>query len=344
MEHKFKLIFGIDISKLTLDITYFFGKDQAYLQVTNDAKGISQLVQVIDQLGVAQEEVLICCENTGNYMDKLAFVMKGLSATFWVIHPVIMKGYRVDLQRTKNDKVDSKKIAEFALAHQHKAISYHHPDQKTREIRELYLLRKQLVGLRQQTLNFISSEKDKAIPGMMNTLVYEQIICFFSDLIKEVEKSIKLLVKSDNTILSFYHILVSVPGIGPVTAQHILGVTDGFKKISDYKSFACYAGIAPFGRSSGTSIHYRPRTSKKANQELKADMHQGAVSVIRKGQLFHNYYNKMKARGKHHLWIMNSIINMIAKSIFILIKKMTQFNKEIFINSKKSWQENLVLS
>ena len=345
MEHKFKLFFGIDISKLTLDITYFYGKREEYLQVTNDAKGISKLVQMIQELNVSQEdEVLVCCENTGSYMDKLAFVMKGLCATFWVVHPVIMKGYRLDLQRTKNDKVDSKKIAEFALAHQHKAVNYHHPDQKTKEMKELYLLRKQLVGLRQKTLNFIASEKDKAIPGIMNTLVYQQVINFISDLIKEVERSINLLVKSEKTILSFYKILISIPGIGPVTAQHIMVVTDGFKKINDYKSFACYTGIAPFARSSGTSIRYRPRTSKKANQELKADMHQGAISVIRKGQLFYTYYTKMIDRGKHHLWIMNSIINMIAKCVFNLIKKMAEFDKEIFINGKKSWQENLVLS
>lgn len=344
MEHKFKLIFGIDISKLTLDVTYFFEKKKEYIQVSNDAKGISKLVQMIGELGVCESEVLVCCENTGNYMDKLAFVMKGLTATFWVVHPVIMKSYRLDLQRAKNDKVDSGKIAEFALAHQHKAVNYHHPDQKTREMKELYLLRKQLVNLRQKTLNFIASEKDKAVPGIMNALVYQQIISFISDLVKEVEKSIKLLIKSEKTLSSSYRILISIPGIGPVTAQHIMVVTDGFRKISDYKSFACYTGIAPFSRSSGTSIKYRPSTSKKANQELKANMHQGAISVIRQGQIFHGYYQKMIERGKHHLWIINSIMNMIAKCVFNLIKKMTEFDKEIFINSKKSWHENLVLS
>lgn len=344
MGHKFKLIFGIDISKLTLDVTYFYTNKQQYIQVSNDAKGISKLVQIIGELGVCESDVLVCCENTGNYMDKLAFVMKGLTATFWVIHPVIMKGYRLDLQRAKNDKVDSGKIAEFALAHQHKAVSYHHPDKKTREMKELYLLRRQLVGLRQKTLNFIASEKDKAVPGIMNTLVYEQILSLLNDLVKEVERSIKLLIKSEKSISTFYTILKSISGVGDIAAQHILVVTDGFRKITDYKSFACYAGIAPFARSSGTSVHYRPKTSKKADQQLKAIMHQGAISVIRKGQLYHSYYQKMKQRGKHHLWIMNSIMNMIAKCIFNQIKKMTEFDKEIFMKNKKSWHENLVLS
>lgn len=344
MERKFKLIFGIDISKLTLDVTYLLEGSCRYFQITNDAKGISQLVKTIKELGIEEQQVLVCCENTGSYMEKLALVMKGLDATFWVVHPIIMKGYRLDLQRTKNDKVDSMKIVEFALAHQHKATSFHHPNQKTKELKELYLLRRQLVGIRQQTLNFIASEQDKAIPGILNTVIHDQLKHFITDLIKDVEKSIQLLIKSDKTVSGYYAILLSIPGVGPVIAQHILAVTDGFKKIADYKSFACYVGIAPFARSSGTSVRYRPRTSKKANQELKAEMHQGALSVIKQGQIFHHYYKTMIDKGKHHLWIMNSIMNMIAKCIFSLVAKMTPFNKEIFANNKKSWQNNLVMS
>ena len=344
MERKFRLIFGIDISKLTLDVTYFYEGSSHYFQITNDAKGISQLVNIIKELDIDQTAVLVCCENTGNYTEKLAMVMKSLEVTFWVVHPVIMKGYRLDLQRTKNDKVDSMKIAEFALAHQHKASSFHHPDQKTKELKELYLLRKQLIGIRQRTLNFIASENDKAIPGILNTVIYEQVKHFLTDLIKDVERSIQLLIKSEKTISDYYKILLSIPGVGPVIALHILAVTDGFKKIVDYKSFACYVGIAPFARSSGTSIKYRPRTSKKANQELKAEMHQGALSVIKQGQVFHNYYKTMIDKGKHHLWIINSIMNMIAKCIFNLVNKMTPFNREIFVKNKKSWQNNLVLS
>jgi|WetSurMetagenome_2_1015567.scaffolds.fasta_scaffold61841_2 transposase len=344
MERKFKLIFGIDISKLTLDATYFFEGTPHYLQVPNNANGISQLVGTIRELGVDWQGVLVCCENTGSYTEKLSMVMKSLEVTFWVVHPIIMKGYRLDLQRVKNDKVDSLKIAEFALAHQHKATHFHHPDQKTKELKELCLLRKQLIGIRQRTLNFIASENDKAIPGILNTVIYDQLKFFLTGLIKDVEKSIQLLINSERAISGYYKILLSIPGVGPVIAQHILSVTDGFKKITDYKSFACYVGIAPFARSSGTSIKYRPRTSKKANQELKAEMHQGALSVIREGQIFYSYYKSMMDKGKHHLWIINSIMNMIAKCIFNLVTKMTEFNKEIFVKNKKSWQNNLVMS
>ncbi len=49
----------------------------------------------------------------------------------------------------------------------------------------------------------------------------------------------------------------------------------------------------------------------------------------------------MLDRGKHHLWILNTIMNMIAKSIFVLANKMTPFNNEIFVKNKKSWQNNL---
>jgi transposase len=89
MERKFKLIFGIDISKLTLDVTYFFDDLAHYIQVPNNAKGISQLVTLIRELGIDEKDVLICCENTGSYTEKLAMVMKSIDVTFWVVHPIL---------------------------------------------------------------------------------------------------------------------------------------------------------------------------------------------------------------------------------------------------------------
>ena len=344
MDKKFKLIIGIDISKLTLDVTFFFNNESRYMQVSNDAKGIIELLKIITELDFEEHQVLICCENTGNYMSKLAHVLQGHQVVFWVVHPVIMNGYQPELIRGEDDQSASGRIAEFALTHQHKAHNYHHPDSKTNELKGLYLLRKQLVNTRQRVLNFKSSENDKAIPGTTNILVYEQLKAHLTALIDQVEKSIKLVIRSSEELKDIYKVITSVPGIGPVVASHSIAATDGFKKINNYKAFSCYIGTAPFSRSSGTSIRYRPKTSKKANQKLKAELHQGALSLIGKGRLFHEYYNKMIDIGKHHLWIMNTIMNILIKLMYTMLKRTELFNKEKFILSKKSWQNNLLLS
>ena len=65
----------------------------------------------------------------------------------------------------------------------------------------------------------------------------------------------------------------SVPGVGMITALNVIVATDEFEKISEVKKFACYAGVAPFEHTSGTSIRGKTRVSKLANMTLKKLLH-----------------------------------------------------------------------
>lgn len=338
---KYALTIGVDVAKSSLAVCYQVNQQSYELEVSNDVKGISQILQLPAQYGIEESESLLCCENTGSYMDKLAYAIKSTQITFWAVHPMIIKGYRLDLDRIKTDPIDASKIMEFAYAHQHKAVHYHHPDYNTRMLRDLFLVRKQLVKLRQQVLNMTDVHETKAISNPICSLIYQQLNELLDQYVVAVEKEIKLLIKKDSEYKSQMDILCSIPGIGPVISQHMLIITNGFKKFPNHKTFACHIGIAPFPKSSGTSIKYRPRTSKRAYQPLKADLHQGVISVIRKGQLFHAYYQHMIERGKHHLWIVNAIMNMIIKLAFQLIQSKQLFDKNFFATNKKSWNYNL---
>jgi transposase len=338
------LIIGIDVSKSTLAICYNFDGKFFEFETSNDAKGINQIIVLKEKYSLRDEQVLICCENTGSYMDKLAFVIKSTGITLWAVHPMVIKSYKLDLNRIKTDEVDARKIVEFAYAHQHKVVNYHHPDNKSRMLRDLFRLRKQIVKLRQQVLNFHDSDQTRAFSHPVNNLVHNQLKEILTQYIAAIEKEIKDLIKKDKTFCDYIKVLCSIPGIGPVISQHLIIITDGFKRFADHKKFACHIGIAPFARSSGTSLKYRPRTSKKADQKFKANLHQGAISVIRPGLMFHDYYNTMIEKGKHHLWIINSIMNMIIKLAFSMVKSMQLFNAKTYLKNKKSWINNLEMS
>ena len=77
--------------------------------------------------------------------------------------------------------------------------------------------------------------------------------------IKQLEKQIQELIKSDEKIKQQYTIATSVKGIGPVTACQMIVSSGEFTKIQTGKQFACYAGVVPFEDSSGTSVRARPR-------------------------------------------------------------------------------------
>ena len=62
-------------------------------------------------------------------------------------------------------------------------------------------------------------------------------------------------------------------------------VTEGFTRFDNARQFNCYAGLAPFQYTSGSSQHSKARVSHRANKEMKALLHLAAMAVIRKKQV-----------------------------------------------------------
>lgn len=342
---KFKLFVGIDISKKTLDVV--MGKEEnstTYHLLSNDAKGIGELLDLITKFKLKPNQVLICCEHTGTYLDKLAYAMRSTEHFLWVVHPLLLKNYAVELNRFKTDKADAKKIMLYALYHHSRAHSYQYLDDKTGMLKELFTVRKQLIETRAQYLNRKDAIKQKALTHGLTEMIHQHMQSYLSDLIKHVEQEIKNMIASDEKINNIYQILQSIPGIGPVIAQHILFITDCFKKINSWKTFASYIGTAPFPHTSGTTVRGRTRVSRKSYKPLKADLNQGIMSIIRPGQLFHSYYQSLIKLNIHHLYILNKLKNIIIKIAFDLVNKNQLFNEELFLANKKSLRFNLAMS
>jgi transposase len=343
MKKKFLLFVGIDISKLTLDVVVGNAASSQHFIFSNDAQGISKLLNQIKSLQTDLSKVLVCCEHTGAYMHKLAVALQSTTITLWAVHPLLLSHYAIELNRFKTDKADAQKMFQYALTNSNKAVPYRLADPSSQMLKELFQLRKQVIAQRSAWLCRKDTIDTKAFCSPVTAGIQLQMLNFLSALVKHLDKEIRLLITSSTKIQSLYHILLSVPGIGPVTAQHLLFVTDGFTRFSNWRALASYIGTAPFPRQSGTSLKLRLRTSKQAYGALKVDLCQGVTSVTRKGQLFYNYYQQMLALNKPHLHILNTIKNMLLKIIFKLVESGTLFDQTIFIQNKKSWN-NLVVS
>ena len=342
---KFKLFWAIDISKADIDVVYGSPSSNRYVKLSNDAKGISQLLVLLLSLESDRSKILVCCENTGSYMDKLACVLKGEDIFLWAVHPLLLSFYSIELNRFKTDKADAHKIFTYATRNQDKAVSFYMPSQVVRELRELFTCRKNLIETR---TTYICRNEDRQQKATANVLVLEiekQLITILNTYIKMLEKAIVAAISSDKKIKRMYVILMSIPCIGPVTAWHFLFITDCFEKFHNWRFLASFIGTAPFPKKSGTSVKHKDRVSKKAYIPLKVDLNQGIVSVCtRPGQLFYTYYQSMIKQNKPHLYILNMIKNVLLKLVFKLIHSDTLFNDEIFIKNKISWQKHLIMS
>lgn len=260
---KFKLFCGIDISKADIDVVYGSPSSNRYVKLSNNAKGISQLLSLLLSLESDRSKILICCENTGSYMDKLACVLKGEGISLWAVHPLLLSYYSIELNRFKTDKADAHKIFTYAMRNQDKAVSFYMPSQVVRELRELFTCRKNLIETRTA---YICRNEDRQQRTSANALVMEiekQLITILNTYIKMLEKAIVAAISSDKKTKRMYVILMSIPCIGPVTAWHFLFITDCFEKFHNWKALAAFIGTAPFPKSSGTSVKQKDRVLKK---------------------------------------------------------------------------------
>ena len=120
------------------------------------------------------------------------------------------------------------------------------------------------------------------------------------------------MIPQDAAIEKNYEPLLSVPGIGHLTAVYIICCTNNFICKITGKQLASYAGVARFGHTSSTSIKGRDKVHKMANKDLKKLLHMGAISAITHYPEFRNYYERKVKEGKHEQSVINAVRSKIA--------------------------------
>lgn len=96
-----------------------------------------------------------------------------------------------------------------------------------------------------------------------------------------------------------YRILLSVPGVGPVTAAAIYAEVGDFKRFKTPSALISYAGIYPKERSSGEMKRYGS-ISKAGSRVLRYSIIEAAMRVrdTEKSHNLHTHYVAAKARNK----------------------------------------------
>ncbi len=157
------------------------------------------------------------------------------------------------------------------------------------------------------------------------------LIKALSEEIKAVETAIKALLKQDEVLDNNYNLLVSIKGVGFVTAVYMLAYTDNFSKFLNSRKFSCYAGLAPFEHSSGTSIKGRKRVSHFANKKAKRLLNLAASVAIQHNEELKQYYKRRVAEGKSKMGTLNIIRNKLVDRMFAVIKRQEPYQKIITI-------------
>lgn len=322
---EFKIYVGIDVSKLTLDV--FIREKLAHKQFKNDKNGFESLLKWLEkQTASTFDSILICFEHTGLYSLPLAVFLEENNIPYSMISALAIKR-SLGITRGKNDYIDSKRIADFSYRYQDKISLTKLPAKDIAKLQSLLTLR----GRLSNTLGRFTVSKNEASKFMGKDAspelfsVYENMISTIKEQIKNLERSIKEIIKNNDELKLSFELITSVKGVGLIVACYLISYTHNFTRFSTWRKFACYSGIAPFDHQSGTSVKGRTQVSSIANKEMKKILHLAAICAIHTDTEMTEYYNRRQNEGKHKMAIINIVRNKIVSRVFVIVKRGTPF-------------------
>jgi len=328
---EFKHYCGIDVSKNTLDICIITKPQDAplHLQITNDEKGFKALLvwwKKID--GFNAGTTLFCMEHTGIYNNPILAFLAKLNATVWVENAIhIQKS--IGLQRGKNDKVDAHRIAVYASKNADELKQYQPKRIVVEELKVLSSLRDQLIGMRKELHTRINEYQKFGAKSAYNLMLKttKQTLKGIEKDLEKTEQEIKTIIYKNEQLKQVYELMLSVTGIGHVTALQLIVHTNEMTLVSNPRSLACHCGVAPFERSSGL-FKGKARVSHMANKRLKTALHMAALSAMKLDKELKIFYERKVAEGKSKMSVINAIRNKLIHRIFAVIKRKQPYQKQ----------------
>lgn len=331
---QFSFFIGIDVSKKTLDLAVRDHQQHIFhLKADNTTTGLDQFIAECITRGVDLSQSLFCCEHTGIYNQHLLDMALQYGYALWLESSLRIKR-SMGLTRGKNDKIDSTRISEYAFRYADRAVAWSPERQVLMQLKQMVALRKRLLiakNMLKVPLQEVANFNDKKLNRELEKLNKRPIIALEKQ-IKEVEKKIRELIKEDEILNHLFSLVTSVAGVGEVTFWEIITTTNEFKLFTCPKKYACYAGVAPFEHSSGTSIRGGTRVSPLANKQVKTLLHLAAMSAISKQGELADYYHRKVEAGKKKMSVLNAVRNKLIHRVFACVRENRKYEKN-YINA-----------
>jgi transposase len=323
---------GVDIAKATFDASLTIDAkafDASHCE--NNGKSIKVFFQDLKKkVGLSYGQLIVCMEHTGIYCIPLLNFLVENNIKVCLESAVQIKRSQ-GLVRGKNDKVDAQRIATYAYKNREHLAFWKPQRLVIQKLKALLVTRDRLVASKnmlsvpiQECEEFI----DKSIYKSMAKSCHRGINVL-TDEIKRIEKSMEELVKEDDSLKEQVRLAKSVVGVGDIIAMNMVVSTGEFKRISEPKRFACYAGIAPFEHSSGSSVRGKTRVSKMANVSIKKLLTMGAKSAIQYDPELKAYAERKLSEGKHYFNVINAVRNKLITRVFACVKGNRLYQKNM---------------
>ncbi len=312
-------ILGIDLAKLTFDVTLRMSAEQQhYAQFANTPDGFAQLQVWLLSHGITTLHA--CMEATNIYWEAPATFLHAQGYTVSVVNPARIKGFaQSQLLRNKTDKQDSATIATFC-AQQHPR-AWTPPNEAQHRLRALVRHREDLLQTRLQQQNRLRDTTDALVRASLQ-LVLDAV----ETQVAAIDRQIKAHQAAHAELRANVQLLSAIVGISTVTATKVLAEVADMEHYESAKAAAADVGVTPSHFESGTSVRRRPRMSKVGNASLRAALYWPAITAIRCCPAFKAFAERLAAKGKPKKVIIGAVMRKLVHVIYGVLKHKTPYD------------------
>jgi len=307
------IFIGIDVSEDTLDV--WIHPLAQYKAFENNTKGIKELITYIEPLSIAK----IVVEATGGLEYKAAHALQKAGYLLAVVNPSFTAAFRTMRGKfTKTDTTDAHMLALFAEKMDPAAKTV--PNALEKELKELIARRSQLITM-------IVAERNR-LRRAANSKIAESIkktIAFFITQKQEVEELMLLHIQEVERYRNVYDLLITVPGIGSVTAITIIIELPELGMLN-CKQVASLVGVAPHLKESGKT-KFKART-KGGRKSVRAALYMSAITSARCNPAIKPFYNRLVKEGKAKKLALVASMRKILIIINSMIKEQRPWQNE----------------
>jgi transposase len=273
---------GIDVCKARLDVA--LGESGKCFSVPHSEEAIADLVKKLK----TPFPQLIVIEASGGLERSLVADLAGAGLPVVVVNPRQVRNFaKAKGKLAKTDVIDARVLAAFGAAIKPELRPLREPERQ--RIADQVTRRRQIVSMISQEKNRLSR-----VTGPVRADIQDHI-GYLQKRLKQANDDIKKMLKETPIYQENVEIMLSVPGVGPVTTAGCVALCPELG-ILNRRQISALVGAAPFNRDSGS--RRGERMVWGGRKALRNLLYMATVSAIRCNPRIREFYLRLTAAGK----------------------------------------------
>jgi transposase len=304
---------GIDVSAATLAVALVeAGGSTEQRQFSNDARGHRAL---IGWLGKQSSCVRVSLEATGIYSLDLALVLSRASGVeLAVLNPKLVNRFAQTLRRSKTDAADALVLAEYSRRMPFAA--WQPPALEQLQLRAICRQIAALTVEHTRTQNRLHSVRGTQVAPRCVVEDLKRAMAQLDRRLKRLRGEARRLIEADEQLAKRFRLLLSIPGIGEVSAVQILGEVALLAAHMTVRQWVAYSGLDPVQHESGTSVHRSAHISRSGSRHLRRALYMPALVAAHRDPYLRAFYEALQARRKSKLQALMAVARKMLHAIY----------------------------